>query len=35
MLRNARARDLAIVDLPKNRSWALVSAVQWGQENWH
>lgn len=35
ILRNASARDLAIVDLPQNRSWALVSAVQWGEENWH
>jgi hypothetical protein len=33
-LHNASTDDLAIVDLPGNRSWALVSDEQWGEENW-
>jgi len=33
-LHNASSNDLAIVDLPGNRCWALISEPQWGEENW-
>jgi len=33
-LMNSGSNDLAIVDLPNGHSLALVSDVQWGQENW-